>query len=274
MSRPSEALTASEVGAAAGASFERVDDTRFQATEHVSGAWRTDEQHVAPALGLLTHLVERDRDARRGVGLVLGRLSFDILGTMPVGLVTARVEVVRPGRTIELVEAVLAAGGRDTVRLRAWLLQRSPTDGLAGSAHPRLPPPEDLPPWDPTSVWPGGFIAAAEVRRAQEEPGRARYWVRTAVPLLDSEPTSRVAAAVGLLDIANGMTVRVSPGELAFPNVDLTAHLFAEPEGEWVGFDTTVAFGPGGLGVTSSVLHDLRGPVGVLAQALTLRPVR
>lgn len=53
--------------------------------------------------------------------------------------------------------------------------------------------------------------------------------------------------------------------------MDLTAHLFGEPHGDWLGFDTTVSFGSGGLGVTSSVLHDEHGPFGVLAQAVTLR---
>ncbi|MFN7242916.1 MAG: thioesterase family protein, partial [Dietzia cercidiphylli] len=57
------------------------------------------------------------------------------------------------------------------------------------------------------------------------------------------------------------------------PNIDLTAHLFREPRGEWVGFDTRVSFGPGGLGLTSSTLHDESGPIGTLAQTLTVRPV-
>ncbi len=39
------------------------------------------------------------------------------------------------------------------------------------------------------------------------------------------------------------MTVRVDPRTVAFPNVDLTAHLFVAPRGEWLGFDTTVCFG-------------------------------
>lgn len=254
-----------------GAYFERQDERTFAATEHTSGAWDVAEQHVGPALGLLVHLVEADRDARGRSDLVVGRLSFDILGTMPVGQVTTAVEVVRPGRTIELVEATLTASGRETVRLRAWLLQSGDTSGVAGGAHPRLPPPEELPAWDPTSVWPGGFLASAQVRRAEVEPGRARYWVRTDVPLLTDEPVSRLASAAGLVDIANGITVRMSPRAMAFPNVDLTAHLHGEPHGDWLGFDTTVSFGPGGLGVTSSVLHDEDGPFGVLAQALTLR---
>lgn len=251
--------------------FERQDERTFTASEHVTGAWDVAEQHVGPSLGLLVHLVEADRNVRGRSDLVVGRLSFDILGTMPVGQVATAVDVVRPGRTIELVEATLTASGRDIVRLRAWLLQPCDSSSVAGTTHPRLSPPDELPAWDPTSVWPGGFIASAHVRRAELEPGRARYWVRTDVPLLTEEPVSRLAAAAGLVDIANGMTVRVSPRALAFPNVDLTAHLFDQPRGDWLGFDTTVSFGPGGLGVTSSVLHDEHGPFGVLAQALTLR---
>lgn len=256
--------------------FERHDErsftATFTATEHTSGAWDVAEQHVGPALGLLVHLVELDRDARGRSALRLGRLSFDILGTMPVGQVATSVAVVRPGRTIELVEATLTSSGRDVVRLRAWLLQPGDTSDVSGTAHERLPPPKALPAWDPTSVWPGGFLASAQVRRAERAPGRARFWVRTDVPLLADEPVSRLAGAAGLVDIANGMTVRTSPQAVAFPNVDLTAHLFGEPRSDWLGFDTTVSFGSGGLGVTSSVLHDEQGPFGVLAQALTLRP--
>jgi Thioesterase-like superfamily len=75
-----------------------------------------------------------------------------------------------------------------------------------------------------------------------------------------------------VLDVANGMTVRAVPTEVAFPNVDLTAHLFAQPEGEWLGFDTTVSFGADGLGLTTSVVHDERGPVGTSSQLLTVHP--
>jgi hypothetical protein len=135
-----------------------------------------------------------------------------------------------------------------------------------------MPAPADLEPWDPTTVWPGGFIASAEVRRDEDEPGRARFWVRSRTTLLDDEPVSDLARFAGLLDIANGMTVRAEPAEVAFPNVDLTAHFFEQPQGEWVGFDTSVSFGAGGLGLTSSVIHDERGPVGTLAQTLTVRP--
>ena len=252
--------------------FERTGDTSFRATHHVGGAWNLDEQHIAPALGLLAHVVELDRDARRGDGLVLGRLSYDILGTVPVDVVDTEVRVLRAGRTIELVEARLAHGGRDAVLLRAWLMRPGDTTAVHGSALPRIPPPADLDAWDPTTVWRGGFVASARIRRRQFEPGRAAFWVQTDVPLVADEPVSPTARAAGLFDIANGMTVRVRPEDVAFPNIDLTAHLFARPRGEWLGFDTTVTFGKDGIGLTSSVLHDETGPIGTVAQILTVRP--
>ena len=252
--------------------FLRTGETTFEPTEHVGGAWRTDEQHVAPALGVMTHAVEVEHRGRRPEDpLEISRLSFDILGVLSMDEVEVTVRVVRPGRTIELVEAVLSQGGRPAVVLRAWLLAGLDTGDISGTDLPVLTPPGDMPSWDPTTVWPGGFIASAEVRRDEEAPGCAQFWVRTDVPLLD-EPTSPLASAAGLVDIANGMTVREDPDEVLFPNVDLTAHLFRSPCPGWLGFDTAVSFGPGGHGLTSSVLHDEQGPFGTLAQTLTVRP--
>ena len=69
-----------------------------------------------------------------------------------------------------------------------------------------------------------------------------------------------------MFDIANGMAVRAAPTAVAFPNLDLTAHLFVTPRGEWLGF------GADGLGLTSSTIYDEAGPIGTLAKILTVRP--
>ncbi|KQZ70450.1 thioesterase family protein [Nocardioides sp. Root151] len=252
--------------------FERLGATRFRATEHVSGAWDVTTQHIAPALGLLAHAVEADHAERRTDRLVVSRLSYDILGTLPVDVMDVEVEVIRPGRTIELVQATASYAGRAGVILRAWLLEPRDTSGIEGTPLPRIPGPDDMPAWNPSSLWPGGFIASAELRRVQEAPGRGTFWARTPLPLIANEKTSELARFTGLLDIANGMTVREDPTHVAFPNVDLTAHFFTEPRGEWVGFDTSVSFGAGGLGLTSSVIHDVHGPVGTVSQSLTVRP--
>lgn len=260
----------------AAAYFTRIEPNRFRPSPVVGGAWNTAEQHVAPALGLLCHVVERDRDERRGRpvdgGPVVARLCWDILGTLPIEDVETDVRVVRPGRTVELVEATLSHAGRPALTLRAWLLQGRDTASVAGTDLPSMPAPLEMPEWSPASQWAGPFVASATVRRRLWSPGRGQVWVRTAHPLVADEVVAPVSRFAGLLDISNGMAVRADPSEVAFPNLDLTAHLFREPAGDWLGFDTTVTFGPGGVGLTSSVLHDEQGPFGTSQQILTVRP--
>jgi len=110
-----------------------------------------------------------------------------------------------------------------------------------------------------------------DVRRTLEGPGRGTVWVRTPHPLVQDEEVGGIARLAGLLDVANGMSVRADPRDVAFPNVDLTAHLHRVPDGEWLGLDTTVTFGPAGAGLTSAVLHDTHGAFGFSGQSLVVR---
>lgn len=252
--------------------FERLGPASFRASDRVGGAWNVDEQHIAPALGLIAHAIECDHAGRRPDRLRIARLSYDILGTLPIDVVEIDVSVLRPGRTIELVEARLAHGGRVAVVARAWLLQAFDTAVLSGSAFAAIPPPEAMSPWPGEETWPGGFVRSVAVRRDLLAKGRAASWVRSDIALVAGENASATARALGIIDIANGLATRESPGAVAFPNVDLTVHLFAEPEGEWIGLDTAVSFGGGGIGLTHSTLHDRSGPIGTVSQCLTIRP--
>lgn len=252
--------------------WRRTGAHTYQPTEHVGGAWDEATQHISPALGVLAHVVEQDRDRRRGDDLVISRLSYDILGTVPVDAIDVEVEVLRPGRTIELVQATASYAGRAVVVLRAWLAEPYDTVGLAGVELPRIPPPDEMEPWDMSALWPGGFIASLELRRKEMGPGRSTAWLRTPHPLVEDEAVSRFAAVAGLLDVSNGIAVRTDPARALFPNLDLTAHFLAQPTEGWLGLDTSVSFGPGGVGVTSTVMHDERGPIGTIAQTLTVRP--
>ena len=252
--------------------FEQAGESSFLPTEHAGGAWKDDELHIAPVFGLVTHRIEEDRDRRRADGLQLTRLSFDILGTLDLAPFDVTVSVIRPGRTIELVEARVTQGNRTGVIARAWLTSQYDTSELAGSALEEIPGPGALEPWDPTSLWPGGMIRSIKVRRELYGPGSGATWLSTEVPILADREISPLASMLGIVDVANGMAVRVSPSDVAFPNLDLTAHLFREPVRGWTGLRTRASFGSVGAGLTHSVLYDEVGPVGTIAQTLTVRP--
>ena len=57
---------------------------------------------VAPPLGgLIVHAMEQHVGQER-VGMLLSRVTFDILGRLANDVCEVRVETIRPGRTIEL----------------------------------------------------------------------------------------------------------------------------------------------------------------------------
>jgi hypothetical protein len=252
--------------------FERAGAGRFRPTAATGGAWAVDEQHISPMTGLLVHAVEQFAAARGDDGLVVARVSMDILGVLKLEEFEIQLETVRPGRTIELIEAVVVARGRAAVRARVWRLAQLDTATVAGGTDAPLPAPDSIPTWAISDSWPGEYIRTVDVRPVGEvRPGRTTAWISTRLDLLAGEPVSDLARFLALVDTANGIAVRESPKEWLFPNLDLTIHLHRQPRGRWVGLDTTVIFGAQGHGLTSTTLHDLDGPVGRAEQILTVR---
>ncbi len=253
--------------------YERTGGHSYKPTAHAGGAWNTDEQHFSPLAGLVVHAIEGHL-AKRREGLALARISYDILGRIALDECEITVETLRPGRTIELLEATVVIGGRPVVRARAWLLASLDTSSVADSPHPALPAPGELTPWAMDEEWDGGYVSSIEVRRTPpSRRGRTAAWVSSRVDLVVGEPCSALASYVALVDTANGIAVQQEPTAWMFPNLDLTIHLHRQPQGPWTGLDTTVTFGPSGQGLTSSVLHDADGPVGHAEQILTVRPL-
>ncbi|QHC22793.1 thioesterase family protein [Streptomyces sp. GS7] len=254
--------------------YERTGEHRYKPTAHVGGVWNADEQHFGPVAGLIVHAIDRHLAQRPGNSLTPARISFDILGRIALDECEVRIATIRPGRTIELLEAVLLIDDRPVVRARAWLLASLDTSAVADSPHERLPAPETLEPWTMNDVWSGGYVSSIDVRRtAPSRKGRATVWISTPLDLVAGEASSALASYIALVDTANGIAVQQDPTEWMFPNLDLTIHLHRQPAGPWTGLDTTVTFGPSGQGLTSSVLHDINGPVGHAGQILTVRPL-
>lgn len=248
--------------------YVRQGESRYLSTLHAQGAWQPGEQHLAPASGLILAEVERRLPSDK----LVSRVSFDVLGVIHSGEFVIDVQQVRPGRSIELIEASMRQGEQTSIRARIWRLASTDTHAVAGTEWGPMPEPESMRPLALPSIWGGGFIHSLEARQAADaRPGKGRSWVRTRYPLVAGEIDPPAASFVKLLDTANGLVVRERPDQVFFANVDLTVHFLRRPEAGWVGFDTRVSFGATGLGETFSVLSDAHGPVGTAAQSLTVR---
>ena len=57
-----------------------------------------------------------------------------------------------------------------------------------------------------------------------------------------------------------------------FINPELTVHLHRAAVGEWICLDAGTAISDGGVGLATSVLSDIAGPVGTGAQSLLVTP--
>ena len=249
------------------------DGARFHATVATTGPWFADAQHAGPPTALLVRALER---CAPQPDTQIGRITVDVLGPIPAGEVTVRAAVERPGRSVALLAAELSAGGRVVLRARAWRLVVADTADVATSpadgAAPPLPPPTearlrtDLPPG-----WLPGFLDALEWRWLSGwlgDPGPGTVWARQRVPLVADEEPSPLQRVLVVADSGNGISSELNMRKWHFINPELTVHLHREPVGEWVCLDAATTISSAGVGLATSVLSDVDGPVGVGAQTL------
>ena len=250
--------------------YEPLGNDRFRATTHTTGPWDERFQHGGPPSALLGRAVERcaPRDE-----MVVARMTVEILGPVPVGELGVRAQVARPGRSVELVEAVLSSGGRDVARAAAWRVLRT-TRSVASRSAPAPPLPEQSTPVRPQG-WVDGYLSAVEWRMVDGgfgSGGPATAWTRLRHPLLPDEPVSPLTRVLTVADSGNGLSSELDVTRWHFINPELTVHLHREAAGPWVCVDARTVISPGGAGLATTTLSDLDGPLGVGAQSLLVAP--
>jgi hypothetical protein len=245
--------------------FPRADG-RFEATEHTSGPWDPRSQHAGPPAALIARALETF-DPRPE--MFISRLTFEILHAVPVGEVEVTARIARPGRSVELLEASLSAGGREVVRSSAWRVLHAPEETARSHPYelPALPDGNEPMP----SQLESGYLNAVEWRAVSgwfTEPGPAAVWTRMRMPLLPDEEPSGLQRVLVVADSGNGISSVLDPRRWWFINPELTVHVEREPRGEWICLDASTSVGPGGAGMATSTLSDLQGPVARGAQTL------
>jgi hypothetical protein len=249
-------------------------DGRFASTRSTAGPWGPDSQHGGPPAALLTRAIEglggEADDERRD--RVVGRLTMELLGPVPVGPLTVQASVVRPGRSVELCEATAydEQRRRACARATAWLFPAT-TQGPLQMDQPLPHSPADGVPKDPPASWSRGYLDAVEWRwivGAVDEPGPGVVWMRVRVPLVEGESMSPVQRLMACVDSASGVSAALDISEWGFQNTELTVHVLRPPLGEWLCLQAVTMLSSGSVGLATSEVHDERGLVARSAQAL------
>jgi len=247
--------------------FVPVGNGTWRATAHTTGPWDKRAQHGGPPSALLGRAIQRcaPRD-----DMIVTRFTCEILGAIPVGDLDVQARLVRPGRSVEFLEAVASAGGRDVARASAWRVLRTTSETVL--------PPSDPPPalpdraiGAPPAGWIDGYLSAVEwrpVRGDFSERGPATVWARLRYPLVPDEETGPLERVLAVADSGNGLSSELDVAQWLFINPELTVHLHREAVGEWVCLDAQTAISAGGAGLATSVLSDTQGRIGVGAQSL------
>jgi len=254
--------------------FFESDGDSFVPTELTRGPWDPDAQHAGPPAALLGREIERHAAGADGTNPIrVGRITFEILRSVPLAPLTVATEVLRPGRRVELIEARLSDGEGEVMRATAWLLRPEPVEippGLVGDAVP--PGPDAGEPKDFFDTGQSvGYHTAMEYRfvvGAFTEPGPATVWMRMRQPLLPGEPPSPLQRVLVAADSGNGVSATLDWRRYLFINVDLTVQLHRLPAGEWVCLDAITIPDPSGVGLADTALYDERGPIGRATQTL------
>ncbi len=244
----------------------------FRATIHTQGPWDDRFQHGGPPAALLVRQMEACSPRPE---MVLARVTIDILGPIPLTALRASARLVRPGRSVELLEASLEHDGRAVMRACGWRI-------LAPTVRPDVPPAGHAPsvPLDGESVvpppeWQCGFLAATEwrfVSGSYATPGAAIAWMRLRYPLIEGEAISPAQRLVAAADSANGISSSLDIRAWQFIPPELTVHCLRPPVGAWICLDATTHLQAQGVGLTTADLYDECSLVGRSAQALLVSP--
>ncbi|HZS15002.1 MAG TPA: thioesterase family protein [Candidatus Dormibacteraeota bacterium] len=253
------------------------DGDLYVPTEHTRGPWDPRAQHGGAPAALLAHCVEQ---VEAPLPMDVARITVELLRPVPVeSPVRVQTRVTRPGRKVQLVEAVMAQpDGTELCRAVALRIRHedvSPPVRGVEHVEPPLPPASGR-----AQPGIGGDRAFAVtgvelrfVRGIFLQPGAATVWIRLRMPVVPGETPSGMQRACAAADFGNGVSSVHEWGRTLFINPDLTVALARQPEGEWICIDAVTHPGPHGRALAESRLFDLDGVVGRSLQCLLVEPL-
>jgi acyl-CoA thioesterase len=250
-------------------SFFVIDGDGYAPTPSARGPWG---QALAGNYigGLLARAVERSINYTDDVDVQPARLTVDLLRPVALQPVQVHSSVVRDGRRLRLVDAVMTQNDVMVARASALFLRRNEHATAkvwtTPVSMPAIPPEPDM--------WPDGlpmmihtFGRDPAVDRvdvgidAWRHDGQKFAWVRETKLLVDDEPLSPFTRAVIAADVTSSLSHCGVDG-LQFINADYTVTLSRLPEGVYIGLAAITHYDHAGVATGVASLFDETGPIG------------
>jgi hypothetical protein len=244
------------------------DGDTYLPTENAAGPWDPNALHGGAPAALMARALEA---MAPGDDMFLSRLTVEFMRPVPMAPLRLRTALIRPGRRVQLLQAVLEAGEQEVARATALRIRQLEVELPPPAAMSVPPPPEsgrslaDVP-WR-------GFGKAMDPRLVSGsvlKPGPATVWFHLRIPILADEQPSPLQRAVAAADFGNGISSEVDWSDHIFINPDLTVYLHRSPVGEWIALESATTLQPNGVGLAQSRLYDRDGNVGTSLQAVLL----
>jgi hypothetical protein len=257
--------------------YER-QGTRFVPGPLTAGPWDRRAQHGGAPTALVGRLLLDHEPGEEA--WFLGRLTVELIRPVPVSPLDVRIEVARPGRRVQVLDAVVTdAAGTEVLWARGVRVSQR-DNGLDEATVPGPPPPTFPAPEACAPIafglpigWPS-FGEAFELRQADGQPfvelGPAAVWSRLLIPVFAGDEIHPLDRALTLADFPNGFASSVPFDRYRYINPDLTVSLHRVPRDEWVLLDAVMHPRATGHGTAGGTLHDRLGPVGTCAQTLLI----
>jgi hypothetical protein len=259
------------------------DGDAFVPTPLARGPWDPNALHGGPPSALLARAVE-SVPTPDGIVMPVARLTVELLRPIPLEPLVVTTDVVRTGRKVQVVDAVLtaAATGVEMARARALRIRSASValpyeDPVRGPLLvPESPPapPDGVAPSPP--VFDSGVafhrdaIDLRFVEGAWDVPGPVALWGRLLVAVVGGEEPSPLQRTMALADMGNGVSGVVAFDTHVFINPELSVHLWRLPVGEWLGLRSRTDLGSAGVGLAESALYDETSRIGTALQSLLI----
>lgn len=235
------------------------------------GPWAEDMMHGRLLGGLAARAIEQQHmtpDWR------VSRLTVDLFRPAAMEAVQIVTSVVRQGRKLQIIDALMTCDGHEVGRVTALALvtgEEPPgaiwrPDGIEWPHPDALEVPTDGTGDAEDDGWlfrsvSGGFGSAQQ----------SRVWTNDTVALVAGEVMSPLVRAAVSGDIACPLANSSDEG-LHYINADYTMLIARYPVGEWVGIEVSQQLQSTGISIASANLVDENGPFATSSGSSLVRP--